>query len=110
MTVSLELAQALGNRELWLSMTAFLIEVRIECDCACGRVYADVLERVADGTALCTAEIVSLVMRQGYWTFTTIEAERYVVVSFDGPAGRRSFYVFARLMANGLFRTPTTLQ
>ena len=110
MTVSLELAQALGNRELWLSMTAFLVEVRIECDCACGRVYADVLERVADGTALCTAEIESLVVRQGYWTFKTVDAERYVIVSFDGPTGRCSFYAFALLIADGLFRTPTTLQ
>lgn len=110
MTVSLELAQALGNRELWLSMTAFLVEVRIECDCACGRVYGEVLERVADGTALCTAEIDSLVMRQGYWTVKTIDAEWYVLVSFDGPEGQRSFYRFARLMAGGLFRTPTTLQ
>lgn len=110
MTESIELAQALGNRELWLSMTGFLVEVRIECDYACGRMYADVLERVVDGTALCTAEIDSLVIRQGYWTFKTVEAERYVIVSFDGPAGRRSFYAFARLMAGGLFRTPTTLQ
>ena len=110
MTSSLVLAQALGNRELWLSMTAFLVEVRIECDCACGRVYADVLERFADGSAHCTAEIVSLVIRQGYWTVTTVEAERYVIVSFAGPAGKRSFYHFARLMAGGLFRTPTTLQ
>ncbi|VVN20208.1 hypothetical protein PS645_04261 [Pseudomonas fluorescens] len=109
MTVSLELAQALGNRELWLSMTAFLVEVRIECDCACGRVYADVLERFADGSAHCTAEIVSLVMRQGYWTVTTVEADRYVIVSFAGPAGKHSFYGFARLMAEGLFRTPTTV-
>ncbi|KJZ36663.1 hypothetical protein [Pseudomonas fluorescens] len=109
MTVSLELAQALGNRELWLSMTAFLVEVRIECDCACGRVYADVLERFADGSPHCSAEIESLVMRQGYWTFTTIEAERYVIVSFAGPEGKRSFYHFARLMAEGLFRTPTTV-
>jgi hypothetical protein len=110
MTSSLVLAQALGNRELWLSMTAFLVEVRIECDCACGRVYADVLERFADGSPHDTAEIESLVIRQGYWTFTTVEAERYVIVSFAGPAGKRSFYHFARLMAGGLFRTPTTLQ
>ncbi|MNC20091.1 hypothetical protein D3C75_680340 [compost metagenome] len=109
MTLSPALTQALGNRELWFSMTAFLVEVRIECGHAIGRIYADVLERFADGSPHCSAEIESLVMRQGYWTFTTVEAERYVIVSFAGPAGQRSFYGFARLMAEGLFRTPTTV-
>lgn len=109
-SASLALVQALSKPELWLSVTAFMVDVWIECDCACGRVYADVLERVADGTALCTGEIDSLVMRQGYWTVKTIDTEWYVLVNFAGPAGKRSFYNFARLMANGLFRDPRTLQ
>jgi len=110
MTPSTLLKKAMSQPELLMSMTAFLMEVRVDCGCASGRVYADVLERFIDGTPMRTADIESLVLRQGFWSFQTADFERYAIVSFDGKTGRESFVRFALLMLGGVYHSSSSLQ
>ncbi|MCY1375212.1 hypothetical protein D9M69_626100 [compost metagenome] len=68
------------------------------------------MERFADGTRIRTTDIERIQRYRGYWALWTSSYSHYLIVSFDGSAGYKSFTDYVRLLLNGVYRAPAALQ
>ncbi|WP_342244723.1 hypothetical protein [Pseudomonas sp. OTU5201] len=104
------LHRVLQDPDLLLAMTAFLADVRIEDGRATGRVFADVLERFAEGMRIRTGRIAQVRRLNGYWTIRTVNYSQYLIVSFDPADGLATFANYAWLLFSEAHPAPSTLQ
>lgn len=79
-----------------LVVAGYLVDARVACECAQGRIYERGGRR--NGELITTGQIVEILKYDGHWLLNTIDMDWFVVVNFHTRGGRRSLVFMEDLL------------